>query len=42
MASEAELIQLIRRVSKDVFWELMEEHLEDYEHKEKPMSEVEQ
>jgi len=34
------LVQLIRRIAKDVFYELMDEHLEDYEHKEKPAEEV--
>jgi len=30
------LIRLIRRVAKEVVWEIMDEHLDDYEHKEKP------
>jgi len=30
----------IRKVAKDVFYELMDEHLDDYEHKEKPAEEV--
>lgn len=30
------LVRLIRKVAKDVFCELMDEHLDDYEHKEKP------
>jgi len=34
------LVQLIRKVAKDVFYELMDEHLDDYEHKEKPAEEV--
>jgi hypothetical protein len=29
------LVRLIRRVAKDVFYELMDEHFEDYAHKEK-------
>ena len=34
------LVQLIRRIAKDVFYELMDEHLTDHEHKEKPAEEV--
>lgn len=34
------LVQLILKVAKDVFYELMDEHLDDYEHKEKPAEEV--
>jgi len=34
------LARLIRKVAKDVFYELMDEHLCDYEHKEKPAEEV--
>jgi len=34
------LVQLIRKVAKDVFYELMDEHLDDCEHKEKPAEEV--
>jgi len=34
------LVRLIRKVAKDVFYELMDEHLDDYEHKEKPAEEV--
>lgn len=30
------LVELIRRIAKDAFYELMDEHLADYEHKEKP------
>lgn len=33
-------VQLIRKVAKDVFYELMGEHLDDYEHKEKPAEEL--
>lgn len=35
-----EFIELIRRIAKDLFWELMDEHLEDYEHKEKQSKEL--
>ncbi|MBS7632218.1 hypothetical protein KEJ15_01155 [Candidatus Bathyarchaeota archaeon] len=34
------LVKLIRKVAKDVFYELMNEHLDDYEHKRKPAEEV--
>ena len=34
------LVQLTRKVAKDVFYELMDEHLDDYEHEEKPAEEV--
>ena len=34
------LVLLIRKVAKDVFYELMDEHLDDYEHKEKRAEEV--
>ena len=30
------LVELIRRVARDVAYEVMDEHLDDYEHKEKP------
>jgi hypothetical protein len=30
------LFCLIRRIAKEVAWEIMDEHLDDYEHKEKP------
>jgi len=30
------LVPLIRKVAKDVLYELMDEHLDGYEHKEKP------
>lgn len=33
------LVQLIHKVAKDVFYELMDEHLDNYEHKEKPAEE---
>ena len=31
-----ELVQLIRRLAEEVAWEIIDEHLDDYEHKEKP------
>lgn len=31
-----ELVRLIRRVAREVAWEIIDEHLDDYEHKEKP------
>jgi len=34
------LVRLIRRIAKDLFYELMDEHLTDYEHKEKPAEDV--
>jgi len=34
------LVRLIRKVAKDLFYELMDEHLDDYEHKGKPAGEV--
>jgi hypothetical protein len=30
------LVRLIKRVARDVAYEVMDEHLDDYEHKEKP------
>lgn len=38
-ASDSEhecLVQLIRRVARDVAYEVMAEHLDDYGHEEKP------
>jgi len=35
-----ELVRLIRRIAMEVAWEIIDEHLEDYEHKEKPAEEV--
>jgi len=31
-----ELICLIRRLAREVAWEVIDEHLDDYEHEEKP------
>ena len=30
------LILLIRRIAREVAWEVIDEHLEEYKHKEKP------
>jgi len=30
------LVRLIRRVARDVAYEVIDEHLDDYEHEEKP------
>jgi DNA-binding FadR family transcriptional regulator len=35
------LIMLIRRLAREEAYEIMDEHLEDYEHKEKPTREHE-
>jgi len=35
------LVRLIRRVASDVAYEVMDEHLDDYEHKEKPAEDLE-
>ena len=34
------LVSLIRRISREVAYEVLDEHLDDYEHKEKPAREV--
>lgn len=31
-----ELVRLIRRIAREVAWEVVDEHLDDYEHREKP------
>jgi hypothetical protein len=31
-----ELVRLIHRIAKEVAWEVIDEHLDDYEHEEKP------
>jgi hypothetical protein len=36
-----EMVQLIRRLAKEVAWEVIDEHLDDYEHKEKPAEDFE-
>jgi len=35
-----ELVRLIRRIAREEAWEVIDEHLEDYLHKEKPAEEV--
>lgn len=35
-----ELVRLIRRIAREEAWEVIDEHLEDYLHKEKPVEEV--
>ncbi|MCW3983777.1 MAG: hypothetical protein NWE96_07250 [Candidatus Bathyarchaeota archaeon] len=32
----ARLVELIRRIAREEAWQIMDEHLDDYEHKEKP------
>jgi hypothetical protein len=32
----ARLAELIRRIAREEAWQIMDEHLDDYEHKEKP------
>ncbi len=34
------LIRLIRRIARDEVWAAMDEHLTDYEHKERPAQEA--
>jgi len=36
-----ELVHLIRRLAKEIVWEALDEHLNDYEHKEKPAEDFE-
>jgi predicted translin family RNA/ssDNA-binding protein len=35
------LIQLIRQIAREEAWEAIDEHLNDFEHKEKPLEEAE-
>ena len=35
-----ELVRLIRRIAKEAAYEVIDEHLEDYEHKEKPAEDL--
>lgn len=37
---QKKLVLRTRKVAKDVFYALMDEHLDNYEHKEKPAEEV--
>jgi hypothetical protein len=34
------LVELIRKIAKEVCYEILDEHLADYTHKEKPAEEV--
>jgi len=36
----ARLVELIRRIAQEEAWQIMDEHLDDYEHKEKPMEDT--
>ena len=35
-SKHARLVWLIRRIAREEAWEAIDEHLDDYEHKEKP------
>ena len=35
------LVWLIRRIAREEAWEAIDEHLDDYEHKEKPLEDFE-
>ena len=35
------LVELIRRIAKEEAYEVMDEHLDEYEHKEKPLEDFE-
>jgi hypothetical protein len=35
------LIRLMRRIAREEAWQIMDEHLSDYVHEEKPVEEVE-
>jgi hypothetical protein len=39
--SRKQLQRLIRRLAREVAWEVIDEHLCDYEHKEKPAEDFE-
>ncbi len=34
------LVRLIRKIAHEEAWQVIDEHVEDYEHKEKPVEEV--
>ena len=36
----SELIRLIRRIAREEAWQIIDEHLSDYEHQEKPAEEA--
>ena len=39
--SHEKLVQLIRRIAREEAYEAIDEHLDEYEHKEKPMEDFE-
>jgi hypothetical protein len=39
-AAPAHLVELIRRIAREEAWQIMDEHLDDYKHKEKPMEDA--
>jgi hypothetical protein len=39
--SQKRLLRLIRRIARETAYEVLDEHLNDYEHKEKPASSFE-
>jgi len=39
--SHEKLVQLIRRIAKEEAYEVIDEHLDEYEHKEKPVENFE-
>ncbi|MBT0160747.1 hypothetical protein G4O51_12275 [Candidatus Bathyarchaeota archaeon A05DMB-2] len=39
--SHQKLVQLIRRIAKEEAYEVIDEHLDEYEHKEKPLEDFE-
>lgn len=40
-SSHERLVRLIRKIAREEAWEAIDEHLEDYEHKEKPAEDFE-
>ena len=40
IAKQKDLIQLIRRIAREEASQALDEHLSDYEHKERPMEEA--
>jgi DNA-binding FadR family transcriptional regulator len=39
--SHQKLVQLIRRIAREEAYEVIDEHLDEYEHKEKPVEDFE-
>jgi DNA-binding FadR family transcriptional regulator len=39
--SHEKLVQLIRRIAREEAYEVIDEHLDEYEHKEKPLKDFE-